>query len=95
LPANAANAFAFNIATYEKDAYLETIDKAGIERSDAYPIIRGRLTEINGVEAKTYAQGEGSSDALRRELNFTWGDSLPTYNDLIAGGSDGKYYSSC
>ena len=85
LPANAANAFAFNIATYEKDAYLETIDKAGIERSDAYPIIRGRLTEINGVEAKTYAQGEGSSDALRRELNFTWSDSLPTYNDLIAG----------
>lgn len=85
LPANAANAFAFNIADYEKDAYLNTLDQAGIERSTAFPIIRGRLSEINGVDAKQYAQGEQSSDALRRELNFTWGDSLPEYNDVVEG----------
>ncbi len=86
LPANAANAFAFNIADYEKDAYLGTLDNAEIERSEAFPIIRGRLSQINGVDAKEYAQGgEGSSDALRRELNFTWGDSLPTYNDILEG----------
>jgi len=85
LPADAANAFAFNIASYEKDAYLKTLDDAGIERSAAFPIIRGRLSEINGVDAKTYAQGEDKSDALRRELNFTWGDTLPSYNDVVEG----------
>ncbi len=86
LPADAANAFAFNIADYEKEAYLGTLDKAGIERSEAFPIIRGRLSQINGVDAKEYTQGgEGSSDALRRELNFTWGDTLPTYNDVLEG----------
>ncbi|MFV0449228.1 MAG: ABC transporter permease [Vibrio sp.] len=85
LPANAANAFAFNIATYEKEAYLDRLDKSNIERSEAYPIIRGRLTQINDIDAKTYAHGEESSDALRRELNFTWSDTLPTYNELIVG----------
>lgn len=86
LPANAANAFAFNIADYEKDAYLATLDEAKIERSQAFPIIRGRLSQINGSDAKEYVQGgEGRSDALRRELNFTWGDSLPTYNDVVEG----------
>ncbi len=86
LPANAANAFAFNIADYEKDAYLTTLDDAQIERSEAFPIIRGRLSQINGADAKEYVQGgEGSSDALRRELNFTWGDTLPVYNDVVEG----------
>ncbi len=73
LPPDAANAFALNIASYEKEAYLKTLDDAGIERSQAFPIIRGRLADINGVDAKTRTQGEEGTDALRRELNFTWG----------------------
>lgn len=85
LPPDAPNAFALNIAEYEKDAYLATLDEAGIVRSQAFPIIRGRLTEINGTDAKAQTQGEEGSDALRRELNFTWGHSLPEYNEVLSG----------
>ncbi|MEH0082348.1 FtsX-like permease family protein [Vibrio antiquarius] len=85
LPADAPNVFALNIGDYELDSYLETLDKHGVTRSQAYPIIRGRLTEINGHNVKEIEyEGEGS-DAIRRELNLTWGDSLPEYNDVLAG----------
>lgn len=85
LPADAPNVFALNIGDYELDSYLETLDKNGVTRSQAYPIIRGRLTEINGQNVKEIEyEGEGS-DAIRRELNLTWGDGLPEYNDVLAG----------
>ncbi|MCK8062409.1 MULTISPECIES: FtsX-like permease family protein [Vibrio] len=85
LPADAPNVFALNIGDYELDSYLETLDKNGVTRSQAYPIIRGRLKEINGQNVKEIEyEGEGS-DAIRRELNLTWGDGLPEYNDVLAG----------
>ncbi len=85
LPEDAPNVFAMNIADFELDNYLETLDKNNITRSQAFPIIRGRLTEINGQNVKDLQyEGEGS-DAIRRELNLTWGSSLPDYNEVIAG----------
>lgn len=85
LPEDAPNAFALNIAPYEKDAYLNALDDNEIERSDAYPIIRGRLSLINGKDAKEYANGGEGTDALRREINFTFGDGIPSHNDLLKG----------
>lgn len=85
LPENAPNAFALNIASYEKDSYLETIDANAVERTQAFPIIRGRLTTINGVEAAKYSETSEETDALSREINFTWGDSLPEYNEVLEG----------
>ncbi|WP_218762145.1 ABC transporter permease [Vibrio parahaemolyticus] len=85
LPADAPNVFALNIGDYELANYLETLDKNGVTRSQAFPIIRGRLTEINGQNVKDVEyEGEGS-DAIRRELNLTWGDQLPEYNDVLSG----------
>ncbi|WP_135457899.1 ABC transporter permease [Vibrio echinoideorum] len=85
LPENAPNAFALNIASYEKDSYLATIDSNEVERTQAFPIIRGRLTTINGVEANEYSDKSEGTDALSREINFTWGDSLPEYNEVLEG----------
>ncbi|WKY59455.1 ABC transporter permease [Vibrio sp. SNU_ST1] len=85
LPENAPNAFALNIASYEKDSYLETIDANEVKRTQAFPIIRGRLTTINGVEAAKYSETSEETDVLSREINFTWGDSLPEYNEVLEG----------
>lgn len=85
LPENAPNAFALNIADYEKDAYLGAIDANNVERTQAFPIIRGRLTTINGVEAGEYSENAEDADALSREINFTWGESLPEYNEVTTG----------
>lgn len=85
LPENAPNAFALNIASYEKDSYLATIDSNEVKRTQAFPIIRGRLTTINGVEAAEYSDTSEQTDALSREINFTWGDQLPEYNEVLEG----------
>ena len=85
LPADAPNVFALNIAEYELPAYLETLDSNGVTRSQAFPIIRGRLAEINGQNVKDIEYEEEESDAIRRELNLTWGDSLPEYNEVLSG----------
>ncbi|CAM3802004.1 ABC transporter permease [Vibrio aquimaris] len=85
VPVNAPNAFALNIAPYEKDAYLDALDNNNVERSDAYPIIRGRLSKINGHEAKKVAQGREGTDVLRREINFTYATEVPDHNLLLQG----------
>ncbi|GAM74274.1 hypothetical protein JCM19241_5470 [Vibrio ishigakensis] len=71
LPPDAPNAFAINIAPYEVENYLGQIDEQGINRSEAYPIMRGRLSEINGENARE-RETNGDTDATRRELNLTW-----------------------
>lgn len=85
LPDDAPNAFALNIAPYEIDSYVAKLDEAKLIRSDAYPIIRGRLTTVNEQDAKEVAQGEEASDALRREINFTFSEQMPTHNTLVEG----------
>ncbi|HAS8421148.1 TPA: FtsX-like permease family protein [Vibrio vulnificus] len=87
LPADAPNVFALNIADYEKESYLNALDENQVLRSDAYPIIRGRFTEINGVNVKQEQQQgrQERSDAISRELNLTWSDQLPNYNQVLQG----------
>lgn len=48
--------------------------------------MRGRLVASNGEHyAELTPDRQERDEALRRELNFTWRDSLPSHNDLIAG----------
>ncbi|WP_240205415.1 FtsX-like permease family protein [Vibrio sp. CyArs1] len=86
LPADAPNAFALNIGEHEKQTYLDALDGNNIQRSEAFPISRGRLTEINGEDAQSrQKQGLEQEDALSRELNFTYAATLPTYNEVLEG----------
>ncbi|WP_305838930.1 ABC transporter permease [Photobacterium leiognathi] len=99
LPADAPNVFAINIAPEQQQAYLDYLDANQLARSDGYPVTRGRLVAINEQrfystedESQNDALAETSSNtnserdpALRRELNFTWAETLPSHNDVIAG----------
>ncbi|WP_318439297.1 ABC transporter permease [Photobacterium leiognathi] len=99
LPADAPNVFAINIAPEQQQAYLDYLDANQLARSDGYPVTRGRLVAINEQrfystedESPNDALAETSSNthserdpALRRELNFTWAETLPSHNDVIAG----------
>ncbi|MBE4586160.1 ABC transporter permease [Vibrio navarrensis] len=87
LPADAANVFALNISGFELDPYLAFLDQNQVNRSPAYPIIRGRFTAINGenVSSDNQPDGQERSDAVSRELSLTWGDSIPDYNQVTAG----------
>ncbi|PMH41425.1 ABC transporter permease [Vibrio sp. 10N.286.49.B3] len=91
LPADAPNAFALNIAPYEKDQYLKQLDDNAITRSEAYPIVRGRLTQINGQDANVSINDKQQTDVLSRELNFTWGEGIPEHNEVLAGKWSNSY----
>lgn len=86
LPVNAPNHFAINVQPAEKQAFSDFLDQHGIARAEIYPMVRGRLTEINGmpVRQKVDEEEQKSSD-LNRELNLTWSATLPEYNRLLAG----------
>jgi len=85
IPDDAPNVFSINIAPSEIESYLANLDAKLLERSKAYPIVRGRINGINGDDAKHYAGVAQDSDSLRRELNFTWVDDLPNEKSIVEG----------
>ncbi|WP_245184359.1 ABC transporter permease [Halomonas salinarum] len=86
LPEDTPNYFAINIQPQERDAFVETLAGAVDERTSLYPMVRGRITALNGQPPQEAVPESGRGDnALRRELNLTWRDSLPEGNRLVAG----------
>ncbi|MAC47703.1 MAG: ABC transporter permease [Oceanospirillum sp.] len=86
LPSNAPNYFAINIQPYEQDAFAQTLDEAGVQRSPLYPMVRARLTLINQQPAIDMVPEKGREyNALHRELNLTWRSTLPDDNKVIDG----------
>lgn len=86
LPADAPNYFALNLFEADLPGFHDFLQTHGIAASDFYPIVRGRLTAVNGVDAHSRAvkdsQGEG---AINRELSLTWSANPPADNRLTAG----------
>lgn len=86
LPAERPNQFAVDIQPYEKQAFAAVLDEQGLAHSQLYPLLRARLTHINGKAAAEAVPDSAASDnALRRELNLTWSETLPEGNTLKAG----------
>ena len=56
------------------------------DTSQLYPIIRGRLVRINDVPVREAVSKEQKNhNALNRELNMTWSDTLPEKNRIEQG----------
>ncbi|MHB8715913.1 MAG: ABC transporter permease [Sulfuricaulis sp.] len=86
LAPNSPNHFAFNILPQDVNAVRHFMAINKINASALYPIVRGRLIEINGKPVTQAVTKEESNDeALRRELNLTWTDTVPPDNHLVSG----------
>lgn len=87
LPANAPNQFALGIDAHDTAEFRQTLADAGINIDALYPVIRGRLTAINGEPVVTAVtkDKEPNLEALNRELNLTISDTLPLGNELLEG----------
>ena len=95
LPQTAPNYFAINIQPHERDDFIARLDQAEVKRSPLYPIVRGRLSEINALPAREAVPDNAKEDnALHRELNLTWGSDLPDGNQVIAGRWWGEDYQA-
>ncbi|WP_252107278.1 MULTISPECIES: FtsX-like permease family protein [unclassified Halomonas] len=86
LPDETPNYFAINIQPSERDAFDAAITPRVDTQSALYPMVRGRITAINGAPPREAVPVEARGDgALRRELNLTWQATLPEGNEVIAG----------
>ena len=86
LPANLPNFFFINIPPAEREQFFDFIEQQGASSSRALPMIRARLTEINGaaVEGLQFADPRGEG-YVRRDQNITWQQDLGDDNRIIAG----------
>ncbi|MFW5823927.1 MAG: ABC transporter permease [Marinobacter sp.] len=85
LPKQAPNHFLINISPEAVDEVAEFWEERGQGLDTLYPMVRGRLTEINGEPVRQVVSKDDNVNALNRELNLTWMDSLPEDNRIVAG----------
>ncbi|WP_021026479.1 FtsX-like permease family protein, partial [Comamonas sp. B-9] len=85
-PPDAMNRFVINIMPDQADAFQQRLRQAGIDKWDWYPMIRGRLIQING---KDVGPGDYSEDRAKRlvdrEFNISHSDVLQEHNQIVQG----------
>ena len=80
LPPESPNYFLINIAPEQVTPLKGFLSEHQIVPESFYPIVRARLTQINGQTT------DGSQDeSLNREMNLTWQDKRPDHNPITAG----------
>jgi putative ABC transport system permease protein len=86
LPADTPNHFLINIPAAGTGEFSRFFTTRGLDEPRLYPMIRARLTSINGRPASELAL---ASDRARgfaeREQNLTWSESLSPGNQLVGG----------
>ena len=84
LPADAPNHFMLNIQRDETDGIRQVFAEFGREAPRLVPMVRGRLTAIDGEDLQTRVM-RGDVGWLRREANLTWAEALDPSNEVIEG----------
>jgi putative ABC transport system permease protein len=86
LPENTPNYFALNLFDSDLERYREFLVREGISDNPYYPIVRGRLTSVNGQDVfQIVEKGSRAEASINRELSLTWSPQLPYDNQIISG----------
>lgn len=86
LPEEAPNHFVINIQPHEREMVDEILADYGIESPGFTPLVRARISHVNGVSLNDYvAKDERAEDELRDDLNLTWATRMNPDNELVAG----------
>jgi putative ABC transport system permease protein len=86
LPVDTPDHFVINIGPEDVQGVDQLLREENIHSEALYPMIRGRIMAVNGVELpRTDDQEQGRR---QRETNFTWSDTMPEGNAL----SDGAWW---
>lgn len=85
LPENVPNYFFVNIPPSEREAFERYLAASGGERSRMLPMLRARLTQVNGRRIEELRFGERDSGLATREQNITLQRELGTDNRIVAG----------
>ena len=86
LPEQAPNHFAINILPSQQPDFSAALSQISSNAAPLYPVILGRLTQINGQAVNELIDPEARvMRTLQRDLNLTWTDQLPKDNKVIKG----------
>jgi len=86
LPPDLPNYFFINIPPGERDAFIRFVEAQGARTTRVLPMIRGRLTAINGRAVEEGHRGGRDEEGFAtREQNLTWTTDLGADNRLVAG----------
>ncbi|UJR53607.1 putative ABC transporter permease subunit YbbP [Dickeya zeae] len=86
LPPGSPNYFVLNINAEQVPQVRDFLVQHQVKPQTFYPIIRARLTEINGLRATDLVhEDDPGGETVNRELNLTWLAQLPGHNPLLAG----------
>ena len=86
LPPNLPNYFFVNIPPQSRDAFLHFLAAQGAHTTRMLPMIRGRLTRINGRAVEdAHGAHRGEDSFATREQNLTWTAELGPDNRILAG----------
>lgn len=85
-PVDAPNRFVLNIQTEQRAAVAQTIVDAGLAPPQVYPMVRGRLVQINDrvVQVSDYEDNRAQR-LVDREFNLTYARDTPAHNRVTAG----------
>ena len=83
LPENTPNHFMLNIGPEDVQGVDQLLREHDIHSEALYPMIRGRIMAVNADELPSTDDRE--EGRRQRESNFTWSDTLPADNRLVAG----------
>ena len=83
LPDGTPNHFMINIGPEDVQAIDQLLRAKDIASEALYPMIRGRIMAVNGVDLP--ASDNPEDGRRQRETNFTWSDAIPAGNRLYAG----------
>ena len=85
-PPDAMNRFVINIMPDQADAFKAQLAQAGISKLDWYPMIRGRLIQVNGkaVGPQDYSE-DRAKRLVDREFNISNSTVLQEHNQVVQG----------
>jgi len=85
-PPDAPNRFVLGIQRDQLEPVKAFFAEQGITVPDLYPMVRGRLTAVNGTPVKSEAyEGERAKRLVERAFNLSYAETLPSHNRLAAG----------
>lgn len=89
VPEDAPNHFLMNITPEDVAEIGAMIDTVSDQRGALFPMIRGRITGVNGGDAKEWEANRrpagGDEARLSSGRNLTWAAEMPDDNRLVAG----------
>ena len=86
LPPNLPNYFFINIPPAVRGDFVRALQAQGARTTRVLPMIRGRLTSINGHAVESLRAARTGEDSFAtREQNLTWASELAPDNRIIAG----------